>query len=247
MLLTLQALRRLISTSLYPLSRQIFARKVLRTLPRKLYLMDGGKLDAADLGTDDDDNADDSSSGTSGSSGGGVRMRSEREARDAAEALVTLPVPGVIVEVVVVPEYFSCCVDMHCCSFDDQTSLRQLCINCNCILHLACSENFDFQNPVENDMLLLSKILLGRQRARSGPLQRVSMGICSSAYYVWQKSGQLRKQRWPRRRCPMPPASQQMLSSLPKSCWSCVNWRHSTAKLLFSSNVKKPTRRIRMH
>ena len=85
---------------------------------------DGGTLDAADLGTDDDDNADDSLSGTSGSSGGGARMRSEREARDAAEALVTLPVPGVIVKVVVVPEYFSCCVDTHCRSFDDQTSPR---------------------------------------------------------------------------------------------------------------------------
>ena len=68
-------------------------------------------------------------------------MRSEREERDTAEALVTLPVPGVIVEVVVVPEYFSCCVDTHCRSFDDQTSPRQLCINCNCIAQLACSKN----------------------------------------------------------------------------------------------------------
>jgi hypothetical protein len=69
---------------------------------------DGGALDAADLGTDNDDSADDSSlSGTSGSSGGGARMRSEHEERDTAEALVTRPVPGVIVEVVGVPEYFS--------------------------------------------------------------------------------------------------------------------------------------------
>ena len=105
---------------------------------------DGGTLDAADLGTDDDDNANDFLWRTFGSSGGRARMRSEHEERDAAEAIVTLPVPGVIVEVVIVPEYFSCCVDMHCCSFDDQTSPRQLCINCNCILHLACSENFDF-------------------------------------------------------------------------------------------------------
>ena len=97
------------------------------------------------------------------------------------------------------------------------------------------------------NLLLLSMILLGRQRAGSGSLRRVSMGICSSAYYVWQKSGQIRKQRWPRRRCPTPPASQQMLSSLPKSCWSCVNSRYFTAKLLFSSNMKKPTRRVRMH
>jgi hypothetical protein len=56
----------------------------------------------SDLGTEDDADADDSS-GSSGSSGGGARMRSERAARDAA--LVTLPVPDVIVEVV--PEYFS--------------------------------------------------------------------------------------------------------------------------------------------
>ncbi len=92
---------------------------------------DGGTLDAADLGTDNDDNANDSSlSRTSGSAGGRARMRSECEERDAAEALVTLLVPGVIVKVVVVPEYLSCCVDTYCRSFDDQTSPRQLCINC---------------------------------------------------------------------------------------------------------------------
>ena len=51
-----------------------------------------------DSGMEDDANADDSS-GSSGSSGGGARMRSERAARDAA-ALVTLPIPDVIVEVV---------------------------------------------------------------------------------------------------------------------------------------------------
>ena len=88
----------------------------------------------SDSGTEDDADADDSS-GSSGSSGGRARMRNERAARDAA-ALVTLPVPDVINKVV--PEYFSCCVDMHCCSVDDQTSPRQLCINCNCIAHLAC-------------------------------------------------------------------------------------------------------------
>jgi hypothetical protein len=38
-------------------------------------------------------------SGSSGSSGGGARMRRERAARDAAETLVTLPVPKAIVEV----------------------------------------------------------------------------------------------------------------------------------------------------
>jgi hypothetical protein len=70
---------------------------------------DGGKpipltseLDAvdeeSDSGTEDDADANDLS-GSSGSSGGGARMRSERAARDAA-ALVTLPIPDVIVEVV---------------------------------------------------------------------------------------------------------------------------------------------------
>ena len=39
------------------------------------------------------------SDGSSGSSGGGARMRRDRTVRDAAEALVTLPVPEVIVEV----------------------------------------------------------------------------------------------------------------------------------------------------
>ena len=76
----------------------------------------------SDSGTEDDADADDSS-GSSGSSGGGARVRSERAARYAA-ALVTLPVPDVIVEVV--PEYFSCCVDTHCRSVDDQTSPRKL-------------------------------------------------------------------------------------------------------------------------
>jgi hypothetical protein len=122
---------------------------------------DGGKpkpptsqLDAvdeeSDSGMEDDADADDLS-GSSGSSGGGARMRSERAARDAA-ALVTLPVPNVIVEVV--PEYFSCCVDTHCRSVDDQTSPRQLCINCNCIAHLACSENLVFQNLVDMEFVV---------------------------------------------------------------------------------------------
>jgi len=74
----------------------------------------------SDSGTEDDADANDLS-GSSGSSGGRARMRSERAARDAV-ALVTLPVPDVIVEVV--PEYFSCCVDTHCRSVDDQTSPR---------------------------------------------------------------------------------------------------------------------------
>jgi hypothetical protein len=52
----------------------------------------------SDSGTEDDADANDLS-GFSGSSGGGARMRSERAARDAA-ALVTLPIPDVIVEVV---------------------------------------------------------------------------------------------------------------------------------------------------
>ena len=78
-------------------------------------------------------------------------MRSERAARDAAP-LVTLPVPDVIGKVV--PEFFSCCVDTYCRSVDDQTSPRQLCINCNCIAHLACSENLVFQNPVDMEFVV---------------------------------------------------------------------------------------------
>jgi len=122
---------------------------------------DGGKpkppaseLDAvdeeSDSGTEDDADADDSS-GSSGSSSGGARMRSEHAARDAAP-LVTLPVPGVSGEVV--PKFFSCCVDTYCRSVDDQTSPRQLCINCNCIAHLACSENLVFQNPVDMEFVV---------------------------------------------------------------------------------------------
>jgi len=53
----------------------------------------------SDTGKEDIEDTEDSS-GSSGSSGGGARMRRERAARDAAdEALVTLPVPKVIVEV----------------------------------------------------------------------------------------------------------------------------------------------------
>jgi hypothetical protein len=126
---------------------------------------DGGKpkpptseLDAvdeeSDSGTEDDADADDLS-GSSGSSGGGARMRSERAARDAAP-LVTLPAPDVIGEVV--PDFFSCCVDTYCRSVDDQTSPRQLCINCNCIAHLACSKNLVFQNPVEWSLLYLVRL-----------------------------------------------------------------------------------------
>ncbi len=52
----------------------------------------------SDTGKEDDKDPD-NFSGSSGSSGGGARMRRERAARDAAEALVTLPVPEAIVEV----------------------------------------------------------------------------------------------------------------------------------------------------
>jgi hypothetical protein len=79
-------------------------------------------------------------------------MRSERAARDAAP-LVTLPVPDVIDEVV--PEFFSCCIDTYCHSVDDdQTSPRQLCINCNFIAHLACCENLVLQNPVNMEFVV---------------------------------------------------------------------------------------------
>ena len=81
-------------------------------------------------------------------------MRSERAARDAAP-LVTLPVPDVIDEAVPdVLDFFSCFVDKYCRSVDDQTSPRQLCINCNCIAHLACSENLVFQNPVDMEFVV---------------------------------------------------------------------------------------------
>jgi hypothetical protein len=97
MLLALLALRRLVSHGITDVAEKI------------VFDGDGGKpkpptseLDAvdelSDSSTEDNANADDSL-GSSGSSGGGARMRSERAARDAA-ALVTLPVPDVIVEVV---------------------------------------------------------------------------------------------------------------------------------------------------
>jgi hypothetical protein len=105
----------------------------------------------SDSGTEDDVDAYDSS-GSSGSSGGGARMRSERAARDAAPLLVSLPVPDVIGKVV--QEFFSCCVDTYCRSVDDQTSPRQLCINCNSIAHLACCENLVFQNPVDMEFVV---------------------------------------------------------------------------------------------
>ena len=70
-------------------------------------------------------------------------MRRECTARDAAdEALITLPVPEVIVEVGnnecssvmldagEVP-FFSCYVDRYCLADDDQTSPWQVCINRN--------------------------------------------------------------------------------------------------------------------
>ena len=125
---------------------------------------DGGKpkstfeLDAvdeeSDSGTEDDAYADDSS-GSSGSSGGGARMRAERAARDAAPLVTIPPVPDVIVEAVpAVPDFFSCCVDTYCRSVDDQTSPRQVCINCNSIAHLACCENLLFQNPVDMEFVV---------------------------------------------------------------------------------------------
>ncbi len=96
-----------LGVALSAVSTDIRAQGITDVAEKIVFDGDGGTLDAADLGTDDDDNANSSSlSGTSGSSGGGARMRSEREERDTADALVTLPVPGVFVEVVVVPEIF---------------------------------------------------------------------------------------------------------------------------------------------
>jgi hypothetical protein len=116
-----------LSVALSAVSTDDHAQGIPDVAKKMVFDGDGGTFDAADLGTDNDDNTNDSSSpGTSGSSGGGARMRSECEERDTAEALVTLPVPDVIVEVAVLPEYFSCCVDTHCCSFDDQTTPRQI-------------------------------------------------------------------------------------------------------------------------
>ena len=113
----------------------------------------------SDTGKEDDKDTD-NLLGSSGSSGGGARMRRDCAARDAAEALVTLPVPEVIVKVgnddrssVMLDmgevSFFSCCIDRYCLAVDDQTSPRQVCMNCNYIAHLACSEALVFQNPVE--------------------------------------------------------------------------------------------------
>ena len=143
------------------LSTDIRAHGITDVAEKIVFDGDGGKpkpptsdLDAVDeetdSGTEDDADADDLS-GSSGSAGGGARMRSEHAARDAAP-LVTLLVPDVIGEVV--PEFFTCCVDMYCRSVDNQTSPRQLCINCNCIAHMACSENLVFQNPVDMEFVV---------------------------------------------------------------------------------------------
>jgi hypothetical protein len=111
----------------------------------------------SDSGTEDDADADDSM-GSSGSSGGGARMRAERAARDAAPLVTLPPVPDVIVEAVpAVPNFFSCCVDTYCRSVDDQTSPRQVCINCNSIAHLACCDNLLFQNPVVMEFVVTPK------------------------------------------------------------------------------------------
>jgi hypothetical protein len=133
----------------------------------------------SDTGKEDEEDPD-NLLGSSGSSGGGARMRRECAARDAAEALVTLPVPEVIVEVGnnehssvmlntgEVP-FFSCCVDRYCLAVDDQTSPRQMCIYCNCNAHLACSEALLFQNPVEMEFAVsvrdFTKVAKSRIRA----------------------------------------------------------------------------------
>jgi hypothetical protein len=124
-----------------------------------------GEEEESDTGKEDNNDSD-NSSGSSGSSGGGARMRRDHTVRDAAEALVILPVLEVIVEVgtderssvmLDTPgevSFFSCCVDRYCLVVDNQTSPRQVCINCNCVAHLACSKVLVFQNPVEMEYAL---------------------------------------------------------------------------------------------
>jgi hypothetical protein len=53
----------------------------------------------------------------------------------------------------------------------DQTSPRQVCINCNCIAHLACPEALLFQNPFEMEFAVsVSDFLrVGKRQIRAIP------------------------------------------------------------------------------
>ena len=159
-------------TDLLAISKNICAHGISDVAEKIVFDGDGGKSaelvsiadlvvgeEESDTGKEDDKDTD-NLSGSSGSSGGGARMRRDCAARDAAEALITLPVPEVIVKVgnddrssVMLDmgevSFFSCCIDRYCLAVDDQTSPRQVCMNCNYIAHLACSEALVFQNPVE--------------------------------------------------------------------------------------------------
>jgi hypothetical protein len=217
---------------------------------------DGGKpkpltseLDAvdeeSDSGTEDDADADDSS-GSSGSSGGGARMRSEHAARDAAP-LVTLPVPDVIGEDV--PEFFSCCVDTYCCSVDDQTSPRQLCINCNCIAHLACSENLIFQNLVDMEFVVTVGDFTRAAKSQIRATPKSQHGTFFFCFLCMTNIKAAKEKKMAKKAVPRAPRKTSLIVKFPIKILAELRQLaafHCQA-LLFSSNVKEQTGRVRMH
>ena len=206
---------------------------------------DGGKpkpltseLDAVDEESD--------SSGSSGSSGGGARMRSERAARDAAP-LVTLPVPDVIGKVV--PEFFSCCVDTYCRSVDDQTSPRQLCINCICIAHLACSEKLIFQNPVDMEFVVTVGDFTRAAKSRIRATPKSQHGTFFFCFLCMTNIKAAKEKKMTKKAVPRAPCKTSLIVKFPIKILAELRQLaafHCQA-LLFSSNVKKQTGRVRMH
>ncbi len=166
---------------------------------------------------EEDGKEDDGGSSGDGSSGSSVGGRETKEGEEdkAVVPKVVLAVPQGKGKPI-----FFCCADRLCCYVDDQESNRQLCINCNGVAHLICSENLLLQTPVELGFDVLIKDF--NKLAKSlRPCPRVSMAPSISAPYVWLESRPLSCRRWSsppaRMPCPKPPAKFSLRDSQTKS------------------------------
>ena len=137
-------------------------------------------------------------------------------------------------------QYFSCCVDRFCRSVDDQLSDRQVCINCNCIAHLVCSELLHFQNPVDINFVVSPKELTNAVKSRIKAIPKSDHDKSTSAFCAKPKSRLLRYRSWQGSQRPGHPARDQQMQNSPTNFWlSYADWQRYTVKHMYSYSAKR--------